>query len=49
MRKAKSNMLKISSTVVVKKFLKYSNKKIPKNINNNSDILQYTDRRTQIL
>ena len=40
MRKAKSNMLKISSTVVVKKFLKYSNKKIPKKINNKSDIEQ---------
>ena len=33
-------MLKISSTLSVKKFLKYSNKKIPKKINNKSDIEQ---------
>ena len=40
MRKAKSNMLKISSTLSVKKFLRYSNKKIPRKINNKSDIEQ---------
>ena len=33
-------MLKISSTLSVKNFLKYSNKKIPKKINNKSDIEQ---------
>ena len=40
MRKTKSNMLKMSSTMLLKKFLKYSNKKIPKKINNRSDIEQ---------
>ena len=40
MRKAKSSMLKINSTISLKKFLKYSNKKIPKKINNKSDIEQ---------
>ena len=40
MRKTKSNMLKISSTMSLKKFLKYSNKKIPKKINNKSEIEQ---------
>ena len=33
-------MLKISSMPSVKKFLKYSNKKIPRKINNKSDIEQ---------
>ena len=40
MRKTKSNMLKISSTISLKKILKYSNKKIPKKINNKSDTEQ---------
>ena len=33
-------MLKNNSTLSVKKFLKYSNKKIPRKINNKSDIEQ---------
>ena len=33
-------MLKISSTTELKKFLKYSNKKIPMKIKNKSDIEQ---------
>ena len=49
MRKTKSNMLKISSTISLKKFLKYSNKKIPKKINNKSDIEQIKQTKKYIV
>ena len=38
-------MLKISSTLSVKKFLRYSNKKIPKKINSKSDTEQITQTK----